>query len=916
MGLLAAIIDPKAEFRSGFANPAQWLIDALGAGPSASGISVTEANALKFSAVYASHRIIGETVGSLPFLVYKRGDDDGRHRAPEHSVYKVLHDQANPHMTAMVFRETLQGHILGWGNGYAEIARDGSGNVRELWPLDPSRIGPVLASDGSLEYVYKYQNGQNAKHIPAKDVLHIPGLGFDGYIGYSPIRMAREAIGLGLAAERHGATFFANDSRPGGVLEHPGVVEQEAHDRLKASWETLHSRGSAHRIAILEQGMKWQATAIPNEDAQWLESRAFQVREIARIYRIPPHLLADLDRATFCMPADTEVLTTGGPVSIADVNAGDVVCSFDETGQQRQATVLRSECTGEDEILCIRTTNRSVRMNARHRVAIRAKSPTPRPGAGGYQCVTWETVWRRAGELKVGDVLIAADGIESAGLERCPTRDVTEGFAEFCGLLLGDGNINKNHGVTIARAATAQYMDHYRDVMAAEFVSYDGGNGREVLTKTRPVHIGESDRQTRFSSVLAANELTELGLAGTAHTKSVPGWVFKLTDKLRLAFLRGFLDADGSVDKKGRISYSSCNEKMLSQIRHLCIAVGVPVTNMRCQEGVTTLPNGRQIAFRQYAFTCSDPGANRRIGSNDPRYVARMMAGKPINRKGRKYPRYGGKGFDAPGMALSRITSIDHDPVEKVYDLEVDGTHCFIANGVVVHNSNIEAQGIEFVTHCIRPWLVRWEQECNRKLLANAPGYFCEHVVDGLLRGDTASRYSAYAVGRQWGWLSTNEIRRRENMNPIDGGDEYLVPMNMTPAAKRAIIAAHRPLLTDICGRILRREAGAIESALRREATWKTEIEAFYSEHRQFIVRAIAPAITACLGALPATVRGDRSAGDYAWGFAETRVRRAMAKAADLVGAQQTARECRGGAAAAWADEILTELIGGENTDG
>jgi hypothetical protein len=405
---------------------------------------------------------------------------------------------------------------------------------------------------------------------------------------------------------------------------------------------------------------------------------------------------------------------------------------------------------------------------------------------------------------------------------------------EFCGLLLGDGNVYDN-SVSIARSNNALYMNHYRKAMKNCFVSYDGGNGRNsnIGVMKKPVHVFEGDRQTRFSSVLASKELKELGLSGTARTKSVPGWVFRADSNMRLAFLRGFLDADGSVDKKGRISYSSCNEKMLSQIRHLSIGCGISVTNMRCQEGITTLPNGEKKAFKQYCFTCSNPADNKKIGSNDPRYIERFVNGKPFNKKDRAYPWLGGRGFNIEGASLSRIVSIEKEPAEKVYDLEVAGTHSFIANGVVVHNSNIEEQNIDFLTSTMLYWFKKWEQECNYKLFmpSEQGKMFCEILVEGLLRGKTLERYQAYNIGRNGGWLCVDDIRDRENMNPLpDGkGQIFLEPLNMKPAGtvtlepkddsvgdgslkdddtqdKDKVRKAHRDLIISQLGRVIRKQ--------------------------------------------------------------------------------------------------------------
>jgi len=297
--IISSLIEKRAVKTSGLARPESWLVDALGGRPVASGIKVTEETALRSTAVYGSVRIISETIASLPLLVYERLEK-GKQTAVNHPLYTVLHDQANSEMTSFTFREVLQGHLLLWGNAYAEIEKNNAGQIIGLWPLRPDRTWPERDSKTG-EIVYKTILSDGTGVILPKDrVLHIPGFGFDGLIGYSPIHIAREAVGLALATEEFGAKFFGQGTRLSGVLEHPGKLTKEALERLKESWVQAYSGlSNSHRIAILEEGMKWQQIGVPPEDAQFLETRKFQVTEIARIFRVPPHMLADLDRATF-----------------------------------------------------------------------------------------------------------------------------------------------------------------------------------------------------------------------------------------------------------------------------------------------------------------------------------------------------------------------------------------------------------------------------------------------------------------------------------------------------------------------------------------------------------------------------------------------------------------------------------------
>ena len=250
---------------------------------------------MQTTAVYACVRILAETTASLPLHTY-RYTVNGKEKATDHQIYRLLADEPNPEMTSFVFRETLMGHLLLWGNAYAQIIRDGRGKVIALYPLLPNKMTVDRTEKGELYYIYN-KEGQSYT-LRSDEVLHIPGLGFDGLIGYSPIAMAKNAIGMAIATEEYGAKFFANGANPGGVLEHPGVVKDPA--RVRESWNSVYQGSSnAHRVAVLEEGMKFQSIGIPPEQAQFLETRKFQINEIARIFRIPPHMIGDLEKSSF-----------------------------------------------------------------------------------------------------------------------------------------------------------------------------------------------------------------------------------------------------------------------------------------------------------------------------------------------------------------------------------------------------------------------------------------------------------------------------------------------------------------------------------------------------------------------------------------------------------------------------------------
>jgi len=260
-----------------------------------SGVLVNETLAMNLSAVYACTQVLAQTIGSLPLIVYQR-TADGKTRAVKHPLYKLLHDAPNREMTSMSWRQTMLLHLCLWGNHYSEIERDASGNPVALWPITPWRV-TLKRVNGQLVYAVALDSGM--VNVPFANMLHIKGLAMDGLVGLSPLRAAREAVGLGLAAQKYAAKFFANDARPGGILEHPGQLSDEASERLRKSFEKTHEGlDNKFRVAVLEEGMKFNAVGVPPEDAQLLETRKFGVSEIARYFRMPLHKISDLDRST------------------------------------------------------------------------------------------------------------------------------------------------------------------------------------------------------------------------------------------------------------------------------------------------------------------------------------------------------------------------------------------------------------------------------------------------------------------------------------------------------------------------------------------------------------------------------------------------------------------------------------------
>ena len=263
--------------------------------PTDAGVMVTEDSAMRLAAVQACVRVLSEDVAALPLHVFMRTKDGGKERARSHPLYFLLHDEPNSEMTAMSFKQAMMVNLLLGGNAYAFVEYDGAGRVIALWPLMHTDVTPYRDAGGQVRFRVL---GETFSRF---EILHIPGLSYDGLLGLSPVSYAREAIGLGMAAESFGARFFKDGTHLGGVISVPGApMSDPAFERTEKQFREMYTGlKRSHGVAILEQGATYQALGVSPEDAQFLETRKFQRSEIAAMYRVPLHLINDLDRATF-----------------------------------------------------------------------------------------------------------------------------------------------------------------------------------------------------------------------------------------------------------------------------------------------------------------------------------------------------------------------------------------------------------------------------------------------------------------------------------------------------------------------------------------------------------------------------------------------------------------------------------------
>ena len=306
MGIFALFRPKKKETVPSISNDVRDSGQIFVFGKADSGEVVNERSAMQIATVYACVRLLAESVAGLPLHLYRFTDDteQGKERARNHPLYRILYRQPNAEMTSFSFRETMMTHLLLWGNAYAQIIRDGRNNVLGLYPLQPDQVEVDRDDKGRIYYIYHaYTNEvpgvKNKDYYFRRDeIFHIPGLGFNGLVGFSPIAMMKNALGTTIAVEKYGSSFFKNGAQPSGVLQHPGVLKNP--EKIRENWSDVYGgANNAHKVAVLEEGMEYKPISLPPEDSQFLSTRQFGVNEICRIFRVPPHMVQDLSHATF-----------------------------------------------------------------------------------------------------------------------------------------------------------------------------------------------------------------------------------------------------------------------------------------------------------------------------------------------------------------------------------------------------------------------------------------------------------------------------------------------------------------------------------------------------------------------------------------------------------------------------------------
>lgn len=827
-------------------------------GRSLSGIGISEDTAMQSSAVWSCVRLISESLATVPLVLYRRLPGDRRVRATDHYLYDVLHDRPNSYQDAFEFREMMTAHCLLTGNAYARLVSGRRGFSDQLLPLHPNRM-QITAANGTVVYRYREPDGASSSYTD-DEIFHLRGLsngsglysigGYNagGRLGMAPIQYARESIGLALATEQHGARLFSQGVNPSGVLTHPGTLSKDAKKRLKDDFVDKHvGLQNAHKPMLLEEGLKWERVGLSNLDAQFLECVA------------PGTLITMADgsrrAAELLQPGDRVLSWNSGPT------AGRVA----KIGIQESKPLVK----------IVTARGRSLTASSDHPYLARYRLRT----AGGRADKTPD-LWIPAAELRTGMYVRVGIGNDWQGEALDPQT------AWLLGAMVGDGYM---------RAQGFSFTKRDPGVIAAVRAAVEelgGGLGKIPSSqcgwrlKTNGAGCKGSPLRWLFA---------DAGLIGKhSDTKRVPEMVMRGGPSAWAGFMAGYLDTDGSVrDPNGKQKpaayWSSINRDLLEDCQHLLAMLGI-------QSAIYPMGRGGHKMILGIACEAQPLWGLYVMGASELAALAACLDLKHDRKRSRLAV------FGAMGASRYRPENFQYDRITDVLPLqpgptigiEIESTHTHITNGLVTHNSRqfqvadiarffrvplhmiqettgstswgsgLEQLSLAFVIYTLLPWARRWEQAVSRDLISQPKQFYCEYLFDSLLRADIKTRYDAYATARNWGWLSTNDIRRMENMEPVEGGDRYLQPLNMQDAGSAMPVplipppegprpnepnGSARPqthyylLLHEAASRIVRKETKRVADLAKHHASdtagWLAAVGEFWTEHAGYVHETI-----------------------------------------------------------------------------
>ncbi len=643
---------------------------------------------------------LARTFQEAPLRVrrYTTGDDGDQELEdePRHPLLKLMR-RPNPYYSGRVMMQAFLADRVLTGNAYLVKVRSAAGIPVQLWWVPSWMMEPRWPEDGKdfLSH-YDYTVNSTVYRLEPGEVVH-------SRHGLDPAnpRKGRSRLGALLRdifTDDEAATFSAAVLANMGVMgviispaDNDTVIESEQAQQMKSEFEQKTTGDNRGRTLVLSANVKVDQPTISPESMNLRDMRQVPEERISAVLGTPAVLVGLGAGLEHCLPADARVWTPTGPARMGDISPGRIVWSL-VNGRLEPRRVTAQWRTGHKALYEIRTKNRTLRATDNHPVLVRVPGSM---GGGDNASRRPSLAWKRVDELQVGDRVVQAKALPDQGETRLPDgRLATTEALQFFGAIIGDGTVSPGVGVRMAMPPGDRCVTHYRTLASALFTKHGGA----------PIMLQERVADFGFGSVAASLQLAEFGLAGRARTKRVPSWVWPLTRELRLAFLAGIVDTDGYIDPRGALQVTFCNRDLAHDVRDLLVSVGIQCCNVRHSlMSAAGLPNpGLQEEYDSYAFTASSAAQVAAIPFVDPLYRQRVEANAS---------RLKPDGFDAHKAGLSddlgfySVTSIRELPAEDVYDIEVEGGHSFLCDGLLVHNSIYnnysEAREAAFEEHII-----------------------------------------------------------------------------------------------------------------------------------------------------------------------------------------------------------------------
>lgn len=714
------------------------LLDVLGGSPTDAGISVSPEGAMRMTAVYRAVAMVSGVIAGLPLHAY-RHTATGRERVELGFLEEPAED-----LTPYELWEHVGRNLLVHGNAYLRIYRDGLGRVRSLWPLHPPFVTPErLAGDGPRPKRYRLADGQV---LTADQVMHVPGLSYDGISGLSPIALARQGIGLSLAAEAFGARMFGRGALVPGALQTDLPLEREAAERLQADWAAKTSGGGNQwRVPVLHSGAKFVPIALPPADVQYIEARKFGVTEIARLYGLPPHLLGDVERSTSwgCLASETPVLMADGRTIRADhVRSGDKVIGWNGEFLVPAAVEVVAPRPPAPRRRVVTAAGRCITVTTDHPFW------ALRPERVGHSITTSRQAgWIQARHLEIGSHVLPAVGapISASG-------DMGADEAWLVGLFIGGGHVqsNGNAQVMVGDPGTRSKLERVVASLGGSIAEHPRPQDGNSLTMR--VWYGSPGAPGRRCSLRLLLDLA----AGRGSEKTIPDAVMASGPEAWAGFLAGWFDADGCAKKLGCV-WDTIGHDLASRGQQLLANLGM---------------NASIDGAGPYRLA---------VRHKDFRNILRVAVGTHVASVKRDSMATVGPSSRPHAQGWDRVISVEDLPAAETIAIQIEsGINSHVTAGLVTHNTGIEQQNMQMLTFMLDPLLVRLEQRVSRL----APtGVYCRFSRAALLRADTATRYLAHQRAITNGWESADEIRALEEMDPIPGGagQQFWRPANLEP---------------------------------------------------------------------------------------------------------------------------------------